>query len=95
MPHYNFALGRPEGECRRYEIGPDEMVIVEGIHGLNPVFTKKLPEGSCVKLYVSVKQQVKSANEMCIRDRGRHGTLGHCHCGGRGRRPDGLSLIHI
>ena len=62
VPHYNFALGRPEGECRRYEIGPDEMVIVEGIHGLNPVFTKKLPEGSCVKLYVSVKQQVKSAN---------------------------------
>ena len=66
VPHYNFALGRPEGECRRYEIGPDEMVIVEGIHGLNPVFTKKLPEGSCVKLYVSVKQQVKSANGRCL-----------------------------
>lgn len=35
---------------------------MEGIHGLNPLFTRELPQGSCVKLYVSVKQQIKSAN---------------------------------
>ena len=62
VPRYNFPLGRPEGEERRYEIGPEDMVVVEGIHGLNPLFTKELPEGSCVKLYVSVKQQIKAAN---------------------------------
>ena len=37
-------------------------MIVEGIHGLNPIFTKELPEESCIKLYVSVKQQIKDAN---------------------------------
>ncbi len=62
VPRYDFALGRPDGEPRRYKIGPDDMVVVEGIHGLNPQFTQKLPQGSCVKLYVSVKQQIKSAN---------------------------------
>lgn len=62
VPHYDFALGRPDGDPARFEIGPQDMVIVEGIHGLNPVFTTELPEGSCVKLYVSVKQQIKSIN---------------------------------
>lgn len=62
VPKYNFGLGRPEGEPRQYAIGPEDIVIVEGIHGLNPVFTKELPEDCCVKLYVSVKQQIKSAN---------------------------------
>ena len=62
VPRYDFALGRPNGEPRRYRIGPRDMVIVEGIHGLNPLFTKELPEDSCVKLYVSVKQQIKDAN---------------------------------
>jgi uridine kinase len=62
VPRYDFALGRPDGEPRHYRIGPEEMVIVEGIHGLNPLFTRELPAGSCVKLYVSVKQQIKSAN---------------------------------
>ena len=62
VPRYSFPLGRPDGEPRQYAIGPEDMVIVEGIHGLNPVFTRELPAGSCVKLYVSVKQQIKAAN---------------------------------
>lgn len=62
VPRYDFALGHPEGEPRHYLIGSQDMVIVEGIHGLNPLFTRELPAGSCVKLYVSVKQQIKSAN---------------------------------
>lgn len=62
VPKYSFSLGRPETEEQRYEIGPGDVVIVEGIHGLNPVFTRELPTEVCVKLYVSVKQQIKDAN---------------------------------
>lgn len=62
VPKYNFTEGRPEEAEREYEIGDSDIVIVEGIHGLNPVFTKELPEDACVKLYVSVKQQIKDAN---------------------------------
>lgn len=62
VPHYSFSLGRPDGPGTDYEIGPEDMVIVEGIHGLNPLFTKGLPEEAYVKLYVSVKQQIKDAN---------------------------------
>lgn len=62
VPKYNFTEGRPEETEREYEIDDSDIVIVEGIHGLNPVFTKELPEDACVKLYVSVKQQIKDAN---------------------------------
>ena len=62
VPHYDFNLGRPNGEDQRYQLAPDELAIVEGIHGLNPVFTRDLPEQSCMKLYVSVKQQIKDVN---------------------------------
>ncbi|WP_322182085.1 uridine kinase family protein [Neglectibacter caecimuris] len=62
VPRYNFTLGRPEAEERQYEISPTDVVIVEGIHGLNPIFTGELSPEVCVKLYVSVKQQIKDAN---------------------------------
>lgn len=62
VPRYDFTLGRPDGEDRLFEIGPEDVVVVEGIHGLNPAFTGGLPPESCVKLYVSVKQQIKDAN---------------------------------
>ncbi len=62
VPKYDFTKGRPEEKEREYEIGKEDMVIVEGLHGLNPIFTRDLPEKSCIKLYVSVKQQIKDAN---------------------------------
>lgn len=62
LPRYDFSVGRPAPEEEPYEIGPRDIVIVEGLHALNPVFTRELPPDSCVKLYVSVKQQIKDAN---------------------------------
>ena len=62
VPRYSFALKRPDGPDREYQLAPEDLAIVEGIHGLNPVFTQDLPEESCVKLYVSIKQQIKDVN---------------------------------
>lgn len=62
VPSYDFTTGQPAAEERHYEIAPQEIVIVEGLHALNPVFTKELPENGFVRLYVSVKQQLKDAN---------------------------------
>lgn len=62
VPRYSFALGRAEGPEQEYRLAPGDLAIVEGIHGLNPIFTRGLPEDVCLKLYVSVKQQIKDAN---------------------------------
>lgn len=62
VPRYSFQLGRPDGPDQEYTLGPGDLAIVEGIHGLNPVFTRDIPEDLCMKLYVSVKQQIKDVN---------------------------------
>lgn len=62
VPVYNFANGRPEEEELEFEVKDKDIVIIEGIHALNPIFTKELPEENLVKLYVSVKQMIKDAN---------------------------------
>ncbi len=62
VPHFDFALGRAVGENTVINLQEHDIVIMEGLHALNPVFTKNLPEGRVIKLYVSVKQQIKDAN---------------------------------
>lgn len=62
VPIYNFELGKPEPDEQEFTVGENDIVIIEGIHALNPVFTKELPEEKLIKLYVSVKQPIKDAN---------------------------------
>lgn len=65
VPVYDFVDGVQQGE-REIHVGEKDMVIVEGLHALNPVFTRELPEGAAVKIYVSVKQEIKDANSYAI-----------------------------
>lgn len=62
VPIYNFGEGRPEPEEKKYIVKENDLVIIEGIHALNPIITRDLPEEALVKLYVSVKQMIKDAN---------------------------------
>lgn len=62
VPRYSFQLGRPDGPEEEYKLSPEDVAIVEGLHALNPSFTQDIPEKLCMKLYVSVKQQIKDAN---------------------------------
>ena len=62
LPAYDFATSKREKNVRTLDVRDHGFVIMEGIHALNPVFTKDLPEGSAIKLYVSVKQQIKDVN---------------------------------
>ena len=54
IPAFNFKTGRREWRGHRMKLHPDSVIIVEGLHALNPAL---LPEGmdpSCVfRLYVS------------------------------------------
>lgn len=62
LPEYDFAQSRSRLHVRELDLRDNGFVIMEGIHALNPVFTRNLPEGSAIKLYVSVKQQIKDIN---------------------------------
>ncbi len=61
VPNYSFPLGKAVGKTD-YEINDSDIVIIEGIHALNPVFTNEVEAERQIKLYVSVKQQIKDTN---------------------------------
>ena len=57
LRHYNFKTGRSEeGEAVR--LPPDTIVIVEGIHGLNPRLVSSVPADCVYRIYVSALTQL-------------------------------------
>jgi uridine kinase len=57
LPHYNFLTGlREPGPT--VTLGPDNIVIVEGIHGLNPALVPHLPPEPLYRVYVSALTQL-------------------------------------
>ena len=58
LPRFCFLSKKREKELVRTEIGEDEIVIVEGLHAINPVITEKLPEEKLTRMYVSVSSRI-------------------------------------
>lgn len=52
LPHYNFLTGQSE-TGRAVTLGPDNIIIVEGIHGLNPALVPDLPGERLYRVYIS------------------------------------------
>ncbi len=54
IPFFNFKLGKREWRGHRMRLHPDSVIIVEGLHALNPVLLPKDMDASRVfRLYVS------------------------------------------
>ncbi|HAR44376.1 MAG TPA: AAA family ATPase [Bdellovibrionales bacterium] len=53
LPRYDFKTGTSGMSGKTIKPSEDNVVIVEGIHGLNPLFSSSLPKGSVFKIYVS------------------------------------------
>lgn len=57
LPRYDFVAGRQvEGPTVR--LGPGQIVILEGIHGLNPDLLPDVPRGRAFRIYVSALTQL-------------------------------------
>lgn len=57
LPRYVFTTGRRE-TGPTVQIGPHHIVIVEGIHGLNPELVPRVPQESYYRVYVSALTQL-------------------------------------
>ena len=53
LPRYNFQTGRSEKSGRRLKLADDEVLVVEGIHALNPELTAQIPEEQKFRVYAS------------------------------------------
>lgn len=53
LPRYNFQTGKSEKSGQKLQIGEHEILVVEGIHALNPELTAHIPEEQKFRVYAS------------------------------------------
>lgn len=53
LPTFNFKTGKREYHGRDKQLGEEDILVIEGIHGLNPETTYSLPDESKFKIYIS------------------------------------------
>ncbi len=53
MPKYNFQTGKSENSGRKLKMDEHNVLIVEGIHALNPELTAQIPERQKYRVYAS------------------------------------------
>ena len=53
MPQFDFKAGKRVYKGRFLQLGKEDILIIEGIHGLNPRTSEELPKESIFKIYIS------------------------------------------
>lgn len=53
LPKYNFQTGKSEKSGRKMKLKPENMLILEGIHALNPKLTAHVPASTKFHIYAS------------------------------------------
>ena len=53
VPEYNFVTGIREYNGKKLQMKPGTVLLLEGIHALNPQLTKRIPETSKFRIFIS------------------------------------------
>ena len=53
LPRYDFPTGERKFEGKKLRIGPDDVIILEGNHALNPILSQQIPDNKKYRIYVS------------------------------------------
>ena len=58
LPRFNFKLGKREENYKKLKIKENQPIILEGIHGLNPILTSSILDEDKFKIYISALTQI-------------------------------------
>ncbi len=58
LPTFNFKTGKREYKGIYKQLGPEDILVIEGIHGLNDALSYALPRESKFKIYISALTQL-------------------------------------
>lgn len=53
LPRYDFPSGKSVGNAKELQLGSNEVLVVEGIHALNPELTAQIEEAKKFRVYAS------------------------------------------
>jgi len=62
LPHYDFTRGLRRPSNNYVKMEKDNVIIMEGIHGLNDELTASIPENRKAKIYISALNQLNIDN---------------------------------
>lgn len=66
LPVFNFKTGRREEKGRMMKLGPDDVLVIEGIHGLNDKLSYSLPRESKFRIYISALTPLDIDEHNCL-----------------------------
>lgn len=62
LPEFDFLQGKRKKEYRHIKIDEGDVIIVEGLHALNPKITDHLPEERLLKIYINISSRIYDAD---------------------------------
>ena len=66
LPIFNFKTGKREYKDKLMTLGKDDVLVIEGIHGLNDKLSYSLPIESKFKIYISALTQLNIDEHNCL-----------------------------
>jgi uridine kinase len=66
LPRYDFPTGTSQKSGKRLRLGENEILVVEGIHALNPELTSQIPDEQIFRVYASALTTVLLDNHNYI-----------------------------
>ena len=66
VPEYNFVTGLREFNGKRLKLEPGMVLLIEGIHALNPRLTDKVPEVLKYKIFINTITSISLDDHNCI-----------------------------
>lgn len=66
VPEYNFVTGLREFNGKRLKLEPGSILLIEGIHALNPMLTDKVPDHCKYRIFINTVTSISLDDHNCI-----------------------------
>lgn len=66
VPEFNFVTGLREFNGKKLKLEPGMVLLIEGIHALNPRLTDMVPEASKYRIFINTITSISLDNHNCI-----------------------------
>ena len=66
VPEYNFVTGLREFNGKKLKLEPGMVLLIEGIHALNPRLTDQVPEDVKYRIFINTITSISLDNHNCI-----------------------------
>ncbi len=66
VPEFNFVTGEREYKGKKLKLGPRTILLVEGIHALNPMLTDRIPERVKFRIFINAVTSISLDDHNCI-----------------------------